>query len=220
MIAYKLITDEIPPLKTSDTGLLALQWMEEFKVSHLPIVDFKEYIGLISDSEIMDMNAPDKSLAEHKISLMRPFVYEDDHIYEVIKLVKNLQLTTIPVLTRNNEYLGTITLSRLVQCFADMASLSEAGGIIILELNTNDYSLTQIAGIVEGNDAKILSLYISSSTDSTKMEVTIKINRTDLSAVLQTFYRYNYTVKASFNHLDYYDDNKRRFDSFMNYLNI
>jgi predicted transcriptional regulator len=220
MISYKLITDEIPPLKTSDTAMLALQWMEEFKVSHLPIVDLKEYIGIISDSEIMDMNDLDKTLAECKLSLMRPFVYEDDHIYEVIKVVKNLQLTTVPVLSRNNEYLGTITLSRLVQSFADMASLTEAGGIIILELNTNDYSLTQIAGIVEGNDAKILSLYISSTADSTKMEVTIKVNRTDLSAILQTFYRYNYTVKASFNRSDFYDQYKQRFDSFMNYLNI
>jgi acetoin utilization protein AcuB len=220
MIANSLITDEIPPLKTSDSALLALQWMEEFKVSHLPIVNYREYLGIISDSEIMDMNSPDKAISEHRISLLRPFVFEDDHIYEVIKLVNTLQLTIVPVLTRNNEYLGAIPLSHLVQSFAKMASLTEAGGVIVLELNSNDYSLTQIAGIVEGNDAKILSLYISSAADSTKMDVTIKVNRTDLAPILQTFYRYNYVVKASFNHLDYYEEAKQRFDSFMNYLNI
>jgi len=87
-------------------------------------------------------------------------------------------------------------------------------------LNLHDYSLSEISRIVESNDAKILSLYISSHTDSTKLEVTIKINRTDLSAIIQTFNRYNYTIKASFHQSEYVDDLKDRFDSFMSFLNI
>ena len=90
----------------------------------------------------------------------------------------------------------------------------------MLELNLHDYSLSEISRIVESNDAKILSLYISSHMDSTKLEVTIKINRTDLSAIIQTFNRYNYTIKASFHQSEYVDDLKDRFDSFMSFLNI
>ena len=56
MLAKDLITDEIPPLKTSDTGLMAINWMEEFKVSQLPIVEKHEYLGLISDTDILDLN--------------------------------------------------------------------------------------------------------------------------------------------------------------------
>ena len=90
MLAKDLITDEIPPLKTSDIGLMAINWMDEFKVSHLPIVNRHEYLGLISDTDILDLNITDNELGKSKLSLIRPFVTEGQHIYEVIKLVSNI----------------------------------------------------------------------------------------------------------------------------------
>jgi acetoin utilization protein AcuB len=220
MLAKELIIDEIPPLKTTDTGLMAINWMDEFKVSHLPIVNKHEYLGLISDTDILDFNITDDELGKCKLSLIRPFVFENQHVYEVIKMVSNMRLTVLPVLNENQQYVGLIPVTGLLQQFATLAATREPGGIIILEMNVHDYSMTQIAQIVEGNDGKILSLYVNSLVDSTKIEVTLKINKEDLSAILQTFYRYNYTVKASFHQSEFLDDMKNRFDSFMNYINI
>lgn len=220
MLAKDLITDEIPPLKTSDTGLMVINWMDEFKVSHLPIVNNHEYLGLISDTDILDLNITDEELGKHKLSLMRPFVTENQHVYEVIKLISNLKLTVLPVLDGNQNYVGLIPVTALLQQFAILAATREPGGIIMLEMNVLDYSLSQIAQIVESNDGKILSCYLNSIADSTRIEVTLKINKEDISGILQTFYRYNYTVKASFHQSEFSDDMKNRFDSFMNYINI
>ncbi|HEY0031170.1 MAG TPA: CBS domain-containing protein [Bacteroidia bacterium] len=220
MLAKDLITDEIPPLKTSDTGLMAINWMDEFKVSQLPIVKGHEYLGIISDTDILDMNITDGELGNNKLSLIRPFVFESQHIYEVIKMVSNLKLSVLPVLNEHQHYVGLVPAASLIHKFAKLAATAEPGGIIVLELNTHDYSMTQIAQIVEGNDAKILSSYMSSLPDSTKVEITLKLNKEDLSAILQTFYRYNYNVKASFHQSEFSDDMKNRFDSFMNYINI
>lgn len=220
MLAKDLITDEIPPIKTSDTGLMIINWMDEFKVSHLPIVNNNEYLGLISDTDILDLNITDEELGKYKLSLMRPFVTENQHIYEVIKLFSNLKLTVLPVLDLNQNYVGLIPLTGLLQHFSVLAATREPGGIIMLEMNVLDYSLSQIAQIVESNDGKILSCYVSSVPDSTKIEVTLKITKEDISGILQTFYRYNYTVKASFHQSEFSDDMKNRFDSFMNYINI
>jgi acetoin utilization protein AcuB len=220
MLAKDLITDEIPPLKTSDTGLMAINWMDEFKVSQLPIVQKLEYLGLISDTDILDMNITDEELGKNKLSLIRPFVFENQHIYEVIKMISNMKLSVLPVLNEHQHYTGLIPASSLIHQFSKLAATTEPGGIIVLELNLHDYSMTQIAQIVEGNDGKILSSYMSSLPDSTKIEITLKINKEDLSPILQTFYRYNYTVKASFHQSEFSDDMKNRFDSFMNYINI
>lgn len=220
MLSRDLISDEIPSLKTSDTGLKALNWMDEFKISHLPITRKKEFLGLISDAAILDLNEPDKSIDNYKISLLRVFVFDHQHVYEAIKLMSNLNLSLIPVLDQQENYLGVISMSQLLPYFGQMVSVQEPGGIILLELNLNDYSLVQIAQIVEGNDAKILSCYLNPLVDSTKIEVTLKINKTDLSGILQTFYRYNYNVKASFHQSEFTEDLKNRFDSFMNYINI
>ena len=220
MLAKDLITDEIPPLKTSDTGLMVINWMDEFKVSHLPIVNNREYLGLISDTDILDLNITDEEIGKHKLSLIRPFVSQNQHVYEVIKMISNMKLTVLPVLDENENYIGLIPLTALLQQFSVLAATREPGGIVMLEMNMLDYSLSQIAQIVESNDGKILSCYLNSVPDSTRIEVTLKINKQDISGVLQTFNRYNYTVKASFHQSEFSDDMKNRFDSFMNYINI
>ena len=101
-----------------------------------------------------------------------------------------------------------------------MMSVQNPGGVIVLELNQNDYSVTQIGNIIESNDTKILSLHVSSEPDSTKLEVTIKVNREDLSRILQTFNRYNYAVKASFQNGDFNKGMDDRMNEFMHFLNI
>jgi acetoin utilization protein AcuB len=220
MLAQDLITDEIPPLKTTDTGLMAINWMDEFKVSHLPIVNNHEYLGLLSDTDILDLNITDDEIGKCKLSLIRPFVKEGQHIYEVIKMVSAMKLTVLPVLNEHDQYVGLIPVTHLLQQFSTLAATNEPGGIIVLEMNIHDYSLTQIAQIVEGNDGKILSVYLRNLPESTQLEVTLKLNKEDLSGILQTFFRYNYNVKASFHQSEFNDDMKNRFDSFMNYINI
>lgn len=220
MLAKDLISDEIPPLKTTDTGMMAINWMDEFKVSHLPIVNKHEYLGLISDTDILDLNITDDELGKSKLSLIRPFVFENQHVYEVIKMISSMKLTVLPVLNDQQQYMGLIPVTALLQQFSTLAATREPGGIIVLEMNMHDYSLSQIAQIIEGNDAKILSLYVNPLEDSTKLEVTLKVNKEELSGILQTFARYNYNVKASFHQSEFFDDMKNRFDFFMNYINI
>ncbi|MGI8893446.1 MAG: CBS domain-containing protein [Bacteroidia bacterium] len=220
MLAHELIKDVIPPLKTSDTGLKALSWMEEFRVSHLPIVNNVKFLGLLSYDDILSLNAPSEPLGNHALSLDRPFVFDNQNIYDVVKLVSRLDLTLIPVLSQDEHFLGVITLPDLVSNFAAIESVHDPGGIIVLELNKNDYVLSEIAHIIETNDAKILSSFITSNPDSTKLELTIKINKIDLSRIIASFNRYNYVVKATYHESEHDTDLQERFDSFMNYLNI
>jgi acetoin utilization protein AcuB len=221
MLAKDLISDVVPALRTSDTGLKALSYMDIFRVAHLPIVNNTEFLGVISDKDIYDLNMAEEPIGNHTLSLIRPFVLYNQHIYEVIELTARLELTIVPVVDESNCYIGVITQNDLLKHFAELTALKQPGAIITLELNVSDYSLSQIAQIVESNDSKILSVYISSPCDSTKLEVTLKINRTDLTSILQTFNRYNYTIKASFMESDMYatklDD---RYEMFMRYLSV
>ena len=187
MLAKDLISDVIPCIMTSDTGIKALNWMEIFRVSHLPIVNNDEFLGLISDTDIYDLNEADEPIGSHPLSLIRPFVYRNQHIYEVISMVAKLTLSLIPVLNEQNHFVGCITLQNLVAQFSKLTAANEPGAIIILELSINDYLLTEIAQIVESNDAKILSLYVSSFKASTQLNVTLKLNTSNLNSIVQTF---------------------------------
>ncbi len=221
MIAKDLINDTVIALRPSDIGSDALGLMDELRVSHLPVVNELEYIGLISDSDIYNRGEFEQAVWDGKITLIKPYIYENQHFYDAMLIISEQKLSLLPVLNVKNHYMGVITLTGLVQKLSAIASLINPGGIIVLEINQKDYLLTEIAGIVESNDAKILSLYITSHPDSTKLELTIKVNRVDIGAILQTFYRYNYTVKASWSKEDSFSDGLQdRFDSLMNYLNI
>jgi len=221
MLARELISEIVPALKTSDTGVQALTWMEIFRVKHLPIVNHREFLGLISDQDIYDLNDPDEPVGNHNLSLQKPYVLEQQHIYEVIEVVSRLELTLVPVLNDEKHFVGVVTQEDLTKAFSNLSGMQHPGGIIVLEMNNNDYSLTEISNIVEGNNARILSLYISASEDPSKLRVTLKLNITDLSSVLETFNRYNYNVFASYMTSEDLDDfYQDRFDGFLNYLNI
>ncbi|GAB1404167.1 CBS domain-containing protein [Lentimicrobium sp.] len=219
MLAKSLISDLIVPLRTSDTGLQALNLMDEFKVSHLPIVNNNDLLGLVTESDIFEANTFEEPLGNHNLSLIKPYVYDYQHVYDVIRLVYEQKLTLIPVVDDKHAYLGCITLNCLVKYFARLASVDNPGGIIVLEMGIRDYSLSEIARHVESNDANILSMYIVTLPDSTRMEVTLKIDRMDIAGIIQTFNRFNYTIKASFFENDFDETLRDRYDSFMRFLN-
>jgi acetoin utilization protein AcuB len=221
MLAKDLLSDIVPALRTSDTGLQALSWMDIFRISHLPIVNNQEFLGLISDQDIYDLNMADEPIGNHKLSLFSPYVYYNQHIFEVIELVSRLSLTVVPVLDEEKKYLGLITQTDLLHHFAELSALRNQGSIIEIELNINDYSLSEISRIIESNDAKILGLYVSSPEESTKMTITIKLNITDITSIVQTFNRFNYDIKASYLQKDEMDSLlANRYEQFMRYLSI
>lgn len=220
MVAKDLISEAIPPLKTSDTGQTALNWMEMFRISHMPIVNNQDFLGLISDADIYDMNQPNEPIGNHELTLLQPYVLVDQHIFEVIGLASRLKLSIVPVLDSKNHYKGVITTTDLVRHIAGLSSLDQPGAIIVLELIERDYSLSQIAQIIEGNNAKVLSMYINSAPESTKMEVTLKLNTSELASIIRTFERYNYEVKTWVTNSDSMDRfYSERFDLLMKYLN-
>jgi len=181
MIAGTLISNDILPIRTSDTGDEALAIMNEFGVRHLPIVNNKELLGVISEDDILNYDV-DEPLGSYRLSLFRPYVKERDHLFEVMKVLATQRLT--------------------------------------LELQRRDYSLVEIARIVESENAQILSSFITTNKDAFLMDVTIKVNRPDIHGIIATFERFNYKIKASFMEAQFTDTLRERYDLLMAYLSV
>ena len=219
MTAQQLISDSIIPLRTSETGDTALGIMNDFYVRHLPIVNDKQLLGLISEEDILEHDAHEP-VGSYQLSLIRPYVKHNDHLYEILRLIAEYHLTLIPVVDEEENYIGLVTMEDVLQYFTRTASFSEPGSIVVLEMSRHDYQLSQIAQIVESENAAVLSAFITTSLDSIRVDVTIKINRQNIQNILATFERYEYEVKASFNEIEYLDSLRDRYDSLMAYLNV
>lgn len=218
MLAFELINESIVPLKTSDSALTALSLMEEFKVRHLPIVNETHFLGIISEEDIFEFNQFEEAVGAHPISNPKTAIFENQHIYEVLTAFQMDKLSLLPVVDLKNNYIGSIHSVNLVSKLAEITGVTNPGGIIVLELNIHDYSLSQIAQIVESNNSRIINLYTRTFSDSTRMEVTLKVNNMDIDPVLQTFNRYNYHVKAFYSREKLNETLLDNYDSLMNYL--
>ena len=220
MIAIDLITYDIPTLVHTDTGEKALIWMDEFKVSHLPVLKNGNFVGLVSETHILDKMNVSENLDVLFQHLPRPFVFSNAHLFEILSKISEFKISVIPILDEHEQYLGCTSIFELMTSIANTSSMKEKGGILVLEVNEFDYSMAQIGQIVESNDAKILSSTILSDASSTKLDITLKINQEDLTSIIRTFERYDYVVKASFQNGAGTEDLQWRYDVLMNYLNL
>ena len=193
--------------------------MNEFGVRHLPIVNNKQLLGLISEDDILNFDV-EEAVGSYRLSTFRPYVKESDHLYEVIKVLSQQKLTLMPVINVDEEYVGLISQEDLIHYFARIGSFTESGSIVVLAVNRRDYSLVEIARIVESEGAVILSSFVTSNLDSMSIDVTLKINRPDLGSIIATFNRFEYTIKATFSEEQYHDTIKERYDMLMSYLNV
>jgi len=220
MHAIDLISNDIPPLRPADTVARALDWMEEFKVSHLPVVQERRLVGMVKDSALVDRNDAKATVEMLMDRVEVPFVRGGQHVYDVMKLLVERGLTVVPVLDMNGNYLGAINEHMALRRLAEVTNVREPGSVVVLELNHNDYSLQEIARIVEGNDARVLSVYCHTLPDSARLEVTLKINREDISDILQSFERYEYFVKSTYQGSRFHDDLRGRYDELMRFINL
>ena len=220
MIASDIISHDVLPLRTSDTGDTALGIMADFFIQHLPIVNNEQLLGLISETDILDQDQGE-AVGSYQLSLTRPYVKDGDHIYEVLRVLHEFKLTIVPVVDAEDNYLGMITQADLLRFFAQTGSFTEPGSILVLEMSRRDYSLAEISRIVESESAAVLSCYVTSAlSEDNNIDVTIKINRQEIARIIAAFERYDYRIKASFQETEYFETLKDRYDSLLNYLNV
>jgi len=221
LLAEKLISDGVPFVKSSEIGRKALNSMDVYRVSHVPVVDDNKFLGLISDKLIYDLNLLEIPIQNELDKLETSHAHKDQHIFEVAMVMYKLKISVLPVLDTDHYYLGAITLYDLARRFSHLFSLQEIGGVIVLEMNVNDYSLQQISQIVEENGARILSSFLDRKAGTTNLDVILKLDKEDLSPVIQAFMRYDYNVKAVYlDHSmlsDLYND---RYEQFMKFMNL
>jgi len=214
------INNALPPLTEKDSLQKALGWMDEFKVMHLPVLSASgELLGVLSEEDIIDNDNITASIGEANLHYQILFVAYKGHVLDVIKTFALTNSSVVPVIDQEEQYVGCISYDSVVKQIGNISFFKDVGGIIVLEMNEHDYTLTQIANIVEGNGAKVLGAYVKSHEDSTKISVTVKVNRNDIGAILQTFERYEYNVLGTFDAAEYQENVQDKFDQFMSFLN-
>ena len=219
MQASNLISSSLITLHPDDDGLRAISLMEELRVNHLPVVRNGFYLGILSEKEILNWDNEEEFIEEHLEEITAPSVIGTQHLFDIIEELEKFSLTVIPVLDEEKHYLGSITNRKLLYTIAKSTSIQSNGGVIVLRMNQNDYQMSEIARIIEDNNTKILSSYITSIPDALQIELTLKLNTMDINSIVKDLERFDYIVSASFNTEETNDDFTDRYESLMRFLN-
>ena len=195
MLVKDFITKEIPVLKSSDKGKYALELMDDYKVRHLPwlVEDLGTYQALVSEKSLLA--AADLSLTLAELNPADCWSVHPDALFpDAVDIMSRHNLSLLPVVGEKAEYQGVLTQEKAFQVLALYSQMESAGCVITLRIAPIDYSVSEIARILESNHAILLSLLSTTLEPDGYLEVVLKIYLEDPSAVIRSFERFNYTV--------------------------
>lgn len=204
MLVKDFITKDIPVLKLSDTVEYGLALMDDFKLKHLPVLEGDAYRCLVSEKDLLAMSDPTAEIGCPV--LFTPAVGENSHLHEALALFTRYGLSLLPVVTADGVYAGAISREKLIDILAELCNADAAGSVIVLEMMPQDYALSDIARLVEANNAHVMSLLSHTDADTGRLLLTIKIDLEDASPVIRSFERFNYTVLYHFMEKGMVDD--------------
>ncbi len=221
MIAEDLINHMIPPLRGADDAHKAIVWMEEFRCNYMPVVEDDKLLGFISEEIILETNDIEQLVKDFNLVGLNCFVKLDTHFYDILKVAAENKLQMVAVLNYDQTYAGVITVQDTLTSFAQTAAVQMPGGILVLSMNSVDYSLAEISRLVEENHAKILSSIVKDDPlDPIKLRLTLKINQLDLSRIVATLERFKYSVIGRYQETKPRGDEQDRIDMLLRYLDI
>lgn len=218
MLTRELISNSIPYLHKGDKVYQALQLMNDYHVAHLPIVEEERYLGIISEEQLL--HSDDENIMDQlAISDGGTSVQANDHFLKAIQVAVQNNLSVVPVI-ENDQILGIVTYNDLLKNASNFLSLNDPGALVVLEMESKAYSFSEINKIIESNDAQITQLNTHIDAETGMMQVTVRINKLEISDIISTFQRYEYNIKYYFGEEMYENELRTNFDNLMHFLNI
>jgi acetoin utilization protein AcuB len=221
MIAEELINPMVPPLKLSDTAEKAMLWMEELKINQLPVVEGRHFLGLITEDAILECNHLDRPVSEFRLIGENCYIHDHQHLFDIIRVSREHDSELVAILNDAEEFLGVSSYQETLKAFGNTLTVQNEGGILVITIQYMDYSMAEIARIVESNGVKIYGSYVSPhQTDPQRLLLTLKLSKEDLSAPIASLERFGYQIVAKFHSARFADTDKERLDNLLKYLNL
>ncbi|QMV68468.1 CBS domain-containing protein [Sphingobacterium paramultivorum] len=207
-------------IQNADSIQQALEKLQDMLCKELVVLNGDEYIGLVNETLLLDAEDEDAPLSSIKINTAPIQLKFNQHPYDALVMITVYNSTIIPVLDQDNKYIGVSTQLDILKAISSIQSQNESGAIIVLAIGLHDFSLSQIAHLVESDNCRILNCATKINLESDNIEVTIKVDKSNINALLNSFLRHNYLILETHNTIAAFDDTADRYQQLMNYINI
>jgi len=220
MLTVELINHSIPQLHLQDSVLKALQLINDFRVTHLPVVAENKYLGLISEDDLLDAESDKLMIEALQDEFIPVAVNENEHFLKAVNISNQHNTNVVPVISEENELMGVITGNELLKTLGNFSGSNEIGGLIVLEMERSQFAISEISRLVESNDATILHLNTIVHPETGMLTVTLHVNKKEIAMIVSTFERYEYDVIYFWGNEQFENEIHSNYRHLMNYLDI
>lgn len=220
MLTTELINNNIPRLQLQDSVSKALQLINDYRVTHLPVVAEDKYLGMISEDDLLDVEAEKGTIEFLQENFVPAFVKENEHFLNAVKFSNQFETTIVPVTNEERELVGVITVTDLLKALGDFSGANEIGGIIVMEMERSQFAISEISRIVESNDSTVLHLNTTIQPDTGLLTVSLHLNKKEIAAIVSAFERYDYDIIYYFGDEKFENEIHSNYRHLMSYLDI
>jgi len=220
MLTQELVNNALPQLQLTDSVSKALQLMSDFKMTHVPVVSDEKYLGLISEDDLVDEEDKKITVEFFRDDFIPASVNYNVHFLRAVTFSNQYQTNVIPVVGETNEFIGTIAGQELLAALGHFSGADEKGAVIVLEMERSRFSISEINRIIESDGAVILHLNIIIKPGTALMQVTLHLNKKEISVIIAAFERYEFHVSYFSGEQLFENEIDTNYRHLMNYLDI
>ena len=220
MLISQFLSNADFSIQNADSIQQALDKLQDMLCKELVVLNGDDYIGLVNETILLDAEDEEAPLSSIKINTAPIQLKFNQHPYDALVMITVYNSTIIPILDQDNKYIGVSTQLDILKAISSIQSQNESGAIIVLATGLHDFSLSQIAHLVESDNCRILNCATKINLESDNIEVTLKVDKSNINALLNSFLRHNYLILETHNTIAAFDDTADRYQQLMNYINI
>lgn len=220
MLAESYISPYLPAVMPTQPLEEALNIMDTLSAMHLPVVERGKVLGILSRQRVLIEQSPYTAVRTVMETLPGLQLLSSQHIFDAVNLMLEYDVSCIPVLNMQEEYIGCIGKDDLMRCMGEIAAASEPGDILVLEVERNNFSLTEIASILEGHNARVINMFLTHVPYSYSLYVNLKVESTEISPIVLSFERHGYTIAYVFSDKTYAAETFNNFNALMSFLEL
>ncbi len=212
------ILTTITVFKADDSLKNIIKFFKNTTYSHVAIAEEGRFLGVLSEDDLENFKEV-KKIGDYRYNLESFFVRNETSWLDVLETFTRNNANLVPILDEGEKVTGYYDLNDVVSEFIDTPFFTEPGGILVVAKGIKNYSFSEIAQIVETNNARLIGGFITDMHNDV-VQITIKISSTDLNEITQTFRRYNYSILFGNEDDQFLENLKERSDYLNKYLNV
>jgi hypothetical protein len=212
------IIENIAVFDIADAAEKVREFFRESTYSHVAITENGNFAGVLAREDLAGVEKGAK-ISKYRAALESFYAPEEASWPEVLEIFTRNESNLLPILGKQGGVIGYFQLLDILRILIETPFFREPGGLLVIAKGGKDHSFSEIAQIIESNNARILGGFITDIQNDVVI-TTLKLSSENFNEVLHTFRRYNYSILFGTIHDQFLEDLKQRSDYLDKYLNV